>query len=270
MFSFYVYCLTAGLSNKNIVMRNSTIAGENYIKTVNYNDIQAAVSIVDSELFNENAVKENLKDLGWVKEKAVIHENIIEEIMESLPVLPMRFCTVFSNIEDLTGFLKKYYTQIKDFLQIAAKSCEWGIKIFCDKSGFKKNITETEDIKAEIKEISQKSKGVAFMLMKRFEEKLDNYFIEVINRDVQYFFEQLKIIAEDTIVREIQNECPEKNKIVLDMVCLVNNRDCQCFRDKVSNIVNEYGCESYTIECTGPWPIYNFVFFDKGVDLKHE
>lgn len=268
MFLFYVYCLTEGLNNNKIDTRNSAIMGDNYIEVVDNDDIQAVISIVDSGSFNGDAVKENLKNLDWVREKAYIHENIVEEIMESAPVLPMRFCTVFNNFKDLTGFLEKYYKHIKHLLAIAAKSCEWGIKIFCDMDVLKKSIMETGDIKAEIEAIGQKPKGIAFMLMKRLEEKVDNCILETMNRDVRYIFEQLKIMAEDTIVREIQDEGPEKIKTVLDIAFLVGNSNCRRFQDRIPDLENEYGRTGYTIKCTGPWPIYNFISFNNGDDLK--
>lgn len=255
----YVYCITTGLKEEKVYLDSLTVSNENYIEAVNFKDIQAITSIVNPEEFSEGFLKGHFNNLEWVRDKAFAHESIIEEIMENAPVLPMRFCIIYESKKNLLDFLASYYEKIKSCLSLAKHNEEWSVKVFCDNGVLKKAIMEMDTFKNELDIINKKPKGIAFMLMKKFEEKVEDCIQASINQDVQDIFEQIKKIVDDTVVKEIQDKNTSEKEMILNTVMLVNKAGYDNFSKKIEVLNNKYINKGYVIETSGPWPIYNFI-----------
>ncbi len=134
MKGFYLYCIRG--------KTDSEFSGEGIgggeIFAIPYQDLKAVVSEVSLEEFGSEEIQRKAReDLKWIKEKAQLHEQVIEEAMgyprksalraERAPirvnppgitaVIPMKFGTIFKTKENLKGTLKKYYSKFKKTLE---------------------------------------------------------------------------------------------------------------------------------------------------------
>lgn len=259
MYLIYIYCITAGIQSNELSTKNQSVSKTNHIEILPFEDIQAAISIVDDDEFNENQIKENFKNLKWVEEKAFAHENIIEEIMINYPVVPMQFCSIYKSQENLLNFLADYYDQIKQNLSLAAENYELGIKVYCNSVMLKQRISEQQTFKDELNSINKKSAGIAFLLNKKFQEKICNYVEDMINADVQNIFDEVNKLSENIIIKELQNNDSAEKKIAINIVILLNINKYEYFIETVNALNDKYNIFGYMIETTGPWPIYNFI-----------
>ncbi|MDO8610925.1 MAG: GvpL/GvpF family gas vesicle protein [bacterium] len=257
----YTYCIAMGIKGNELSTKNLAVSKINHIEILLFKDIQAVISIVDYEEFNENKIKEQLNKLEWVEEKAFAHENIIEEIMENYPVVPMQFCTIYKSEESLLDFLEDYYDQIKYYLSLAATNQEWGVKVYCNTDMLKERILEKQTFRDELNSINKKSTGIAFMLNKKFQEKIDNCIQDTINVDVQHIFEEVNTTLENVIIKEIQNSDFVEKRIVLNIVALLGRNKYENFTKIIDALSDKYNNYGYAIETNGPWPIYNFISF---------
>ena len=257
----YTYCITMGIKGNELFTKNLTVSKINHIEILLFKDIQAVISIVDYEEFNEYKIKEQLDNLEWVEEKAFAHENIIEEIMENYPVVPMQFCTIYKSKENLFDFLEDYYDQIKHYLSLAATNQEWGVKVYCNTDMLKERILDKQTFRDELNSINKKSTGIAFMLNKKFIEKIDNCIQDTINVDVQDIFEEVNTTLEDVIIKEIQNSDFVEKKIALNIVALLSRNKYENFTKIINALSDKYNNYGYAIETNGPWPLYNFIAF---------
>lgn len=64
------------------------------------------------------------------RENLAAHTRVIEKVMESYTILPMRFCTVAETSEEIIAFLEKCSTQLKNTLRDMEGKFEVDIKIF--------------------------------------------------------------------------------------------------------------------------------------------
>jgi hypothetical protein len=257
----YTYCIAMGIKRNELFTKNLSISKTNQIEILLFKDIQAVISGVDYEEFNEYKIKEQVNNLKWVEEKAFVHENIIEEIMENYPVVPMQFCTIYKSKENLLDFLEDYYEQIKYYLSLAATNQEWSVKVHCNTDMLKERILEKQTFRDELNSINKKSIGIAFMLNKKFQEKIDNCIQDTINADVQHIFEEVNTTLENVIIKEIQKSDFVGKRIVLNIVALLSRNKYENFTKIIDALSDKYNNYGYVIETNGPWPIYNFISF---------
>ncbi len=107
------------------------------VGTIAYRDISAVVS--NSPMARYVVSKENL----------MAHERVIERVMKEFTVLPVRFCTVATNAEEIRRFLEFRYLELKHLLRDLDGKVELGVKALWRKMEiiFQEVVDEQEEIK---------------------------------------------------------------------------------------------------------------------------
>jgi hypothetical protein len=263
MLLIYMYCISTGIEVNELMMECQSISGERHVGIMPFRDIQAVVSMVEEDDFSDEKLKKNLDNMEWVAEKAFAHENIIEEVMGNHPVIPLQFCTLYKTDESLMRFLESYYDQIKSHLSLAGKSLEWGVKVFCNTGILKERILAKPSVMDEIDSINRKPKGIAFMLTKKFHERIENSIQNTMNADIQSIFGEVNSIMERVVVKEVLDCDDVKKKMVLNIVALLEKTNTESLAGIINALNRKYGEDGYSIESSGPWPIYHFISFDE-------
>lgn len=255
----YVYCISTGIKQNKVTIRNISISNIRIVDIVQYNNIQAVVSRVSDVEFEDEAIRKYLENPEWVKEKALIHEDIIEEIMENYSVLPMRFLTIYNTEQNLLEFLKNHYEKILDNLMVAEMNIEYSVRVYCNKEILKKALMEEEEIKTEIEVIASKPKGVAYMLMKKLNERIAVSIQNNLNCDAQDIYKAIESISEKIMMNEFQKSDESLIEKIFNVVILINRENYLNKIHKIEKLNEEYSEKGYHIEASGPWPIYNFI-----------
>lgn len=272
----YLYCIRAKTDSKF-----STIGidgGE--IFTVPYQDLEAVVSEVSLEEFgSEEIQKKAQEDLGWIKEKAQIHEKVIEEAMKlkSPPfplgkdplenrglktVIPMKFGTIFKTKENLEETLKKYYYQFKENLKNLAGKQEWALKVYLNRKSFEKEIKKVSPVVQEKeKEISAMPEGVAYFMQRQIDDTVSKEADKAIENYTESFFEGLKRYAvAGTKGKILEKELTGKSlPMVLNAIFLVSEEKLEDFIKEIDKLNRDYKPKGFNFEYSGPWPPYNFI-----------
>ena len=99
MDGLYLYCVRDKTVGDNIFSIKG-IDGNGEVFIISYNEFEAVVSGVPLQEFESEAIQiKAQEDLNWIKEKAVIHERVIEQAMikdnKNLSLIPMGFGTIF-------------------------------------------------------------------------------------------------------------------------------------------------------------------------------
>ena len=96
---FYLYCVRKSRGASSVFLtKGIDEKGEVFTRT--YQRLEAVVSLVPLDEFDSEIIHVKARnDLQWIKEKAVLHETVIEEAMrnggEILSLIPMKFGTIF-------------------------------------------------------------------------------------------------------------------------------------------------------------------------------
>ena len=255
----YLYCVTDKKPKINGL-------GNNLYSICN-NGLYAVAGRVEQLEFGEEGLKKNLADFEWVKTRASLHEKIIERVMSSTNVIPFKFATMFNTDNSLKAMLEQYNQEFKAILQKLQNKEEWGVKVYCDKEKLNESLIneDAEVLKIE-NEIKSAPVGKAFFLKKKKNELIENTLCEKINDCGQESFELLKELSfEAHINRLLPREVTgREDDMVLNSAFLVDKDEADNFQNMVDILKMHCEGKGFLIDCTGPWPPYNFCGLSSG------
>jgi hypothetical protein len=252
----YLYCVTNTMPDLKEV---ESLVDKLYF--VKQKSIYAVVSKVKENEFSEENLKKNLINLEWIKTKANNHERVIEGVMKFTCVVPFKFGTIFNSEDKLRVMLKRYAKKLKMNLENLAGKEEWGAKIYCNIDKLKEAIIQRDkDFLVIEKKIKSSTPGKAFLLKKKKEELLKQAVIKKINDYGQYSFDKLGAHSLHTHINKLlpKEFTQRKDDMILNAAFLIDKNKVDAFIDVTDMLKEQLVVEGFHIDCTGPWPPYNF------------
>jgi len=252
----YLYCVT----NEEPMPKEAENLVDN-LYFVHHGGLYAVVRNVGESEFNQEGLKRNMADLEWVKTNATLHERIIEQVMRNTCVIPFKFGTLFNTDDSLKAMLAEYGEEFEAILRKLENKEEWGVKIYCDAEKLKAfSINEEPEILEIENKISTSSPGKAFFFKKKKTELLAQAANRKINESGQETFELLKELSfEARINKLLPREVTERaDDMVLNSAFLVGKEEVGDFINMVDTLKMHHENNGFFIDCTGPWPPYNF------------
>ena len=115
----YVYAI---MEAGALALPASGIDPERPVTALVVGNVQAVVSVVRNELFNEQAVRIGLENSNWLAAHVLAHQQVLDALVATkLPVVPMRFCTIYPDIVELCDSLRRYNAAFAAELAAAAR-----------------------------------------------------------------------------------------------------------------------------------------------------
>jgi len=246
----YLFCLADKIPE--------TWKGGRDISCFPYRGLYAVTGTVASDDFCGENLKRNLDDFKWVEEKVRFHEQVVEKMISASTVIPFKFGTVFKTEENLKKMLNEYLDAFMEILKRLEGKREWGIKVYCDRKAFARSVEKDGLSGRTENENDILSPGRAFFHKKK-QDRLVSELVDAKTCEASRgIFEILKGHSTET---RINNLLPAeatggKEDMVFNAAFLVDNGRAGAFIDEVELLKDKY-C-GFEIECTGPWPPYNF------------
>ena len=273
----YLYCLYRGGDSLPDLVG---VDGEHKVFTLSYGDVKAAISFVPLKEFGASALEQRMGNLEWIAPRVLIHERIIEKIMEAYPVMPMRFCTIFADRERIEEILRLHHVEITRFFSDIADKEEWGVKGYINGGQLEKAIKglspAVQPTPEKLKEASlpvrgltasdfaqagtQTGPGQAYLLRKKRDLALKDGLSGMAAQVTEEIFQDLLAHAtKGTRNKVLQLEGDkERKEMILNAAFLVPKSDVRIFQGKVKENEEKYHSRGLTFSVTGPWPPYNF------------
>jgi len=261
----YLYCIRGKADSK---FSTKGIDGQGEVFIFPYQDLEAVVSEVPLEEFDSEEIQQKAQeDLNWIKEKAQIHEHIIEQAMRKdnngvISVIPMKFGTIFKTKEKLLESLKKHSQQFRESLEKLEGKQEWGMKVYLREGTFNKYIEEkSETIQQEKKKLESMPAGMAFFAQKKMGDILSKAKEEELEKITQDMFESLKNLAElSNKAKNLEKEMTGRpESMVLNAYFLVKTEQVSEFEKDIGDLEEKYKPFGFEITYVGPWPPYHFM-----------
>ena len=266
MKGLYLYGICPSIKIKRLVTKDiGEGIGGGKAFSIPYKDIEAVVSEISLEEFGSKEIqKRAAEDLEWIKEKALIHEKVIETAMNNSGglIIPMKFGTIFKNRESLTGSLKKDYLKFKNLLRSLQGKEERSVKIYCKSELFENEIKKKSPmIQRKLEEIKSLPAGRQYFLEEEINEMAKKEARKSVNNYTSLFLEGLKGLAEDLKENKILGkELTQRNDpMVFNGAFLLKKEKVDKFREEIQKLQAEYEKIGFIFESSGPWPPYNFV-----------
>lgn len=264
MNGLYLYCVRK--SNFPPFKVDKTI-GEGKVLLISQGGLEAVVSQVDLKKFQgEEIQKKAQEDLKWIKEKAQIHEHVIERAMKKgnegvITVIPMKFGIIFRTKEKLLKSLKEHSQQFLESLEKLEGKQEWEIKVYLKEGIFDKYLEEKSEImQQKKKEIESMPQGLAFFAQKKLTDSLSCVREEGLEKITREMFEDLKNLAEfSNKAKNLEKEMTGRlEPMVLNAYFLIKEDKIFQFKKAIGDLEKKYNSLGFLITYVGPWPPYHF------------
>ena len=269
MEGLYLYCIREKTEDAPVFSERG-IDGKGEVFTLDCRELEAVVSKVFLEEFtSEEIQKKAQEDMSWIKEKAIIHEKIIEEAMKVddkvLSLIPMRFGIIFKDRERLEKTLNEDHQSIKGVLERIKDKQEWSVKVYLkDRKKIEQVIKEkNEVIKEKEKEMASLSEGMAFFM----EEELKDIMSEEMDKELNNIAEDLFESLSKQAVASVKNKILDKEltgrrePMILNLACLIPGEKIENFKKEAESLNQEIQTKGLYLEYNGPWPVYNFTSY---------
>lgn len=266
MEGLYLYCIREKTEDAPAISERG-IDGKGEVFTLAYRKLEAVVSKVSLEGFtSEEIQKKAQEDMGWIKEKAIIHEKIVEEAMRCndkvLSLIPIRFGVIFKDRERLEKTLNEDYLSIKEVLERIRDKQEWSVKVYIkDREKIEQMIKEkSEVIKEKEKEIASLSEGMAFFMEEELKEVISEEMDKELNNIAEDLFERLNKQAVASVKSKILGKelTGRREPMILNLAYLVPEEKVESFKKEAKGLNQEIQAKGFYLEYSGPWPVYNF------------
>jgi len=193
---------------------------------------------------------------GTTKDAVLEHEAVVESLMESFTVLPVRFLTIVDGRNDVLSLLQGSFKDFKDNLERLRNKLEFGIKVIWPADRIRENIIKALQKSEQNIPASDDSPKRKFIKEKFEKYKIDKEFEEKAGRFINamdIFFS--KFAAEKKL------EKLKTNNLLLAAVYLVEKHRQNGFKEAFEHVRSAHPCLKYLL--SGPWPPYNFVVLPK-------
>ena len=212
--------------------------------------LTAIVSEVDVTEFEGEALERNVSNPDWLEAKVRAHESVLDRIVASATVVPMRFGSIFSTADGLRRMLAENAPALRASLDRVRDRSEWGVKVYCDQRSLIHQLAGPS---------KESRSGRGYLLQKSAELRAQADAAEaaaVVARDVHA---SLEAFADDATTMTPRGNDPQP--VILNGAYLVRNEERERFMRKVEDLQKDHG-STYAFEVTGPWPPYNFTSAD--------
>jgi hypothetical protein len=213
-------------------------------------DLVAVVGQVPLDEFGEQALHARLQDAAWLEREVRGHERVIEKVMESRAVLPMKFCTIFRSEERVRALLARGQEEFRRALARLREKEEWEVKMHfqppCAAA------PETPEGPASLS-------GKDFLLKRKAEDLGAWEAMKEAYRQAQQSFERVSDYVEEIQLKPVPPlDSSEGPKLILDVVCLLVKPRLKAFCQQLEGLRNELSGKGLHFQLTGPWPPYHF------------
>ncbi|MED1470788.1 GvpL/GvpF family gas vesicle protein [Bacillus salipaludis] len=234
--------------------------------TIKFQDLAAVVTSVNSELFSQKQIDLQLKDADWLKEKAFHHHEVIFMLHGHFTILPMPFCTIFQNKDNLKTILIDQYDVILQKLISLKNKQEWNVKMFCNRDKALAYIIHENPAVVELKEkLTSMPKGKQFIMKKKLERLISTELeIEQSKWWLQMNEQLSALVVEPNLRKNWGKEITErKEDMIVNGDFLIEKDKTVQFLEKIEEIEKSFAETGCTLHVTGPWPPYHFSKIDK-------
>lgn len=260
MNSIYLYCLASpacvAVVKQLAKQKDAGIDDISPLLTLELGGIVAVIGEIDAGEFNE----QNLQSMEWVRQRAYRHAALVEKIMGSSSVLPVKFGTIFDSTESLTRLLTQHRERIAAFLEKLRGKSEWSVKAYLDEERARSSVSEENPaIQARIATMSS-APGARYLQQKQVDVMLDAALRVWVADQARNMGDALSDHAVETAeLRLLSSEASGRpERMVFNGSFLLADPILPAFRAALSALHEAGSEDGLTLELKGPWPPYNF------------
>lgn len=189
------------------------------------------------------------------RENLMAHEKVIEEVMKDYTILPVRFCTIATSIDEVRSLLMKRYQEFKNLLRSMDNKVELGLRVFwlnMDKI-FREIGASDREVKSLKEKLQKENKNPSINEKIALGEKAKKALDKRREAEAEEILQALKPICVDLCLNETVGD-----NMVLNSAFLIDRIQEREFDDIVNDLI-EKNKDRLKFKYVGPTPPFNFV-----------
>lgn len=255
--AWYVYGVVAAEAVSELPAIEGVEPGSRVV-SVTEAGLRALTSRVPASEFQEERLRERLNELEWVERTARGHQRVLDSLLPSATVIPLRMCTVLRSEDRVREMLRRERPLLEQALLELDGCLEWGVKVFA----VPEPARPTPEVAADP---ADADRGTLYMTRRRVErdrrEAAEQRAIEA----AEELHLRLAATAGDSRRLPLQphEATGHAGAMVLNGVYLIPRDATRDFHDLVERERERWGGTggrvALELALTGPWPAYNFL-----------
>jgi hypothetical protein len=198
-----------------------------------------------------------------VERVARAHEEVLDELIGTTVVIPMRMCTVYRTEENVRAMLRREEPNLKAALELLEGKLEWGVKVMS--GGGRAGAGGPGAGSASAAEDARTApSGTAYLARRRAQREDREEQDRVLADAAAEIHESLGARAHAALLNATQAGDGASQGVVLNAVYLVDLEVTERFHREVDSLREQFEPLGLELIETGPWPPYNFVPGDVG------
>lgn len=220
---------------------------------------QAAVSRVSAETYDPERLEPRLKDLGWVAERGLRHEEVVAWFVDHAQITPVRLFTLYSSPDALREETAERAGEIRREMRRLGGLRQWDLKVSYAADRLTERLAEVSDEVAELdRRIEQAEPGRRFLLEKKRDGVVRREVAAAARRLAGELLDELRPLADDTVRVPLPEKAAELPVVLSAALLLDAEGESQAGR-RVEQRAAELERLGVHVDFTGPWAPYRFV-----------
>ena len=202
--------------------------------------------------YNQESLHRHMEDMAWVESHAQRHEEILLKTMDNRSVIPMPFCTIFTNEENLKRQLVRNAEEIQNDLLRLRNHREMHVKLFVDRKRL------LEKLQEDLPYTGGQSGGGYFQ-KRQWEKKIEEEMERVMNDYGEDLYQDLNNMSSEVILLDKAGVVvPEGQQLVFAVQYLTAKQDHKEWNEKLEQFDEAADPLGFILDVSGPWPPYHF------------
>ncbi|WP_249870430.1 GvpL/GvpF family gas vesicle protein [Oceanobacillus saliphilus] len=235
--------------------------GESDVYSLPFDELDAVVCELDPVEYGEKELEKKTNDAKWLHEKAFHHHEALMKLYENYPIIPMKFCTIYSNHDSLLQTINHHKQRMMEMLDDIADKEEWILKIYCEADKVKQGVASyNEAIEAKKEEIASMSPGRQYLEKRKLDQLIDQETEKEKRAFSEKIHKELAALSVDSEVKKIwkKDVTGRTEEMCWNSVYMLNKSVVDDFLSIVKHQQEKWSVSGWHFELTGPWPSYHF------------
>jgi len=229
---------------------------EGEVRAISDTGLSAICSAVDAADFSQESIDQHSGDLQWLGEIGFDHQRVVSQLSRDHTIVPVRAFTLFQSDDSLREYLTGNAKELKSSLDRLEGKEEWTIRIELDAGVWAGHMAaRVPALKTLLEEISNTSKGRAYLLQRKLEEQKKAAAREAEDGLIgEIAAEVATTVGGERLVENRQQRGGSFPQINI----LIARDQATALQQLHQKLDSRYRHEGVSLILTGPWPPYSF------------
>ena len=240
------------------------------VQAISHHGLAVLASEVPKAVFSGEAIRERLRDDAWVAARVLDHHRVLMTVPGDA-VLPLQFCTLFTDRQALVGALDRRRDDLLAALAAVHRAREWGVKLFVDYAAFCRAVESTTPQLARLaRRTAEAAPGAAFFLKRKLDDMTWQTALDAAAARAEAIHGGLAAAARAGGRQPIQPRTlgGRRRDMLLNAAYLVPEEAEDRFRAVIDGLAAQHRAAGLRIEVVGPLPPYSFAGMQVGDGRK--